>query len=75
MIKTDLHVHSKYSNDGELSVRDIVRKCIENDTVTLSITDHNSVNAAEEAISMCARAGISYIPGIQPVQLFRHELQ
>ena len=65
MIKTDLHVHSKFSNDGELSVQDIVQKCVENNIITLSITDHNSVRVTEEAVTYCARSGITYIPGIE----------
>jgi len=65
MIKTDLHVHSKFSNDGELGVQDIVQKCVENNIITLSITDHNSVRVTEEAVTCCAQSGVTYIPGIE----------
>jgi predicted metal-dependent phosphoesterase TrpH len=46
-------------------VQSIVKKCIENGIVTLSITDHNSVSATEEALSLCSESGIEYIPGIE----------
>ena len=61
----DLHVHSEFSNDGELSIENIVRECIENKIRTFSITDHNSVGGIEEAASLCAQSGIDFIPGIE----------
>jgi len=61
----DLHVHSLYSNDGELSIEAIVRKCIDNEIRTLSITDHNSVKGIEGAVSLCSQSGIKFIPGIE----------
>lgn len=61
----DLHVHSVYSNDGELSIEAIVRKCIDNEIRTLSITDHNSVKGIEQAVSLCSQSGIDFIPGIE----------
>ena len=65
MNKADLHVHSSYSNDGELGVKDLVEKCREKDVQILAITDHNNTGAASEALELCERAGISFIPGIE----------
>lgn len=65
MNKADLHVHSSYSNDGELGVKDLVEKCREKDVQVLSITDHNNIGAARQALELCERAGISFIPGIE----------
>lgn len=65
MIKADLHTHSEYSNDGELSVKGIVQKCIDNQIGTLSITDHNGVGATEEAVGLCSQSNINFIPGIE----------
>ena len=65
MNKIDLHVHSKYSDDGEFSVQDIIKKCINNKIDTLSITDHNSVRGINEAISISSQSGIELISGIE----------
>ena len=63
MNKIDLHVHSKYSNDGEFGIKDIIEKCIDNKITTLSITDHNNIRGIEEAISICKQLSIELIPG------------
>ena len=65
MIKADLHTHSEFSNDGELSVKEIVQKCIDNQIGALSITDHNSVGATEEAVALCSQSDLRFIPGIE----------
>ena len=65
MNKIDLHVHSKYSDDGEFSVQDIIKKCINNKIDTLSITDHNSVRGINEAILISSQSGIELISGIE----------
>ena len=44
----DLHVHSKYSSDGYMTVEQIVKRCIENSVEWTSITDHNSFRAITE---------------------------
>jgi len=65
MNTSDLHVHSKYSNDGEFEIQEIVDRCIFNKVNQLSITDHNSVAGINEAISVCLDSGIDFIPGIE----------
>jgi 3',5'-nucleoside bisphosphate phosphatase len=65
MNKIDLHVHSQFSNDGELGVKEIIDKCSENNISVLSITDHNSVAATSEASQICQNKGIKFIPGIE----------
>jgi len=65
MIKADLHTHSEFSNDGELPVKEIVQKCIDNQIGALSITDHNGVGATEEAVELCSQSDLSFIPGIE----------
>jgi len=61
----DLHIHSKYSLDGELEVQEIIDRCKKNNINILSITDHNSINANYEASNSCLGSGIDYIPGIE----------
>lgn len=65
MNKVDLHVHSKFSNDGELEIQEIFKKCIDKKIEVLSITDHNSVKGILEAIPDCLNLGVEFIPGIE----------
>lgn len=61
----DLHMHSKYSDDGEFSPAELVRQCAEAGITVMSITDHNCVRANAEAQSAALAAGIRYIAGIE----------
>lgn len=65
MVKSDLHVHTKFSNDGELGIQEIIDRCICNMIRILSITDHNTIKGINEAIAVCSNAGIDLIPGIE----------
>ena len=65
LARADLHMHSWYSLDGELSIKDLLAKCQEYKLNTISLTDHNSVKGVGEAIEMAYSAGISVIPGIE----------
>lgn len=65
MNNTDLHIHSKYSNDGEFGVLELINKCINNKITTFAITDHNSTLATKEAISLCLNISIDLISGIE----------
>jgi 3',5'-nucleoside bisphosphate phosphatase len=65
MNQADLHVHSGYSDDGELEIKDIIEKCILNKVEILSVTDHNSVKGIQEAASICSHSGIKFISGIE----------
>lgn len=40
-MKADLHIHTKYSFDGEKEVRDIIDMALEKNLDFISITDHN----------------------------------
>jgi predicted metal-dependent phosphoesterase TrpH len=65
MGKIDLHIHSKFSNDGEFSVTDIIDECKTNDINLISITDHNSVKGVSEALEYCEDSLVNVIPGIE----------
>lgn len=65
MNRSDLHVHSAYSNDGELGMEELVRKCLTNKVNILSITDHNTARGVSEALNLFRNSGISFIPGIE----------
>lgn len=61
----DLHMHSRYSDDGELTPIELVEKCIASGIQTMSITDHNTVRANEEAQKEAEKRGLRYISGIE----------
>lgn len=61
----DLHMHSRYSDDGEFTPEELVRQCAAQGIKVMSITDHNCAKANKEAISVAPEYGIHYIPGIE----------
>lgn len=65
-MKADLHIHSSYSNDGELGIPDILQACLTNEIDLFSITDHNTVGGAREA-SVLSRSlrDLNFLPGIE----------
>ncbi len=65
MKKVDLHIHSKYSSDGELSPGEIVRRLKELNYTALSITDHDSMGAYPEVLREGEREGLEVIPGVE----------
>lgn len=65
-MKADLHIHTHYSNDGEKSIPEIIRMCLENKVEVFSITDHNGVRGCSEAVEGTADLpGLNFIPGIE----------
>ena len=65
MIRTDLHIHSRYSNDGELEIEEIVSLAQLANITVLSITDHNIVGGTAEALEHCRKRDIRFVPGIE----------
>ena len=61
----DLHIHSKYSDDGEFKIQDIVKKCIENGVDIFTISDHDKVVGNEEAAQLAIKNSLNFIPGIE----------
>lgn len=51
MSKIDLHIHSSFSDDGELSPAEIITQCKSLKMELISITDHNSVRGVKEVLS------------------------
>ncbi|MCI8466416.1 MAG: PHP domain-containing protein [Lachnospiraceae bacterium] len=59
----DLHMHSRYSDDGEFTPERLVFQCREKGIHVMSVTDHNCVRANLEAKMAAERLGICYISG------------
>jgi len=45
----DLHLHSYYSDDGEFSPSELMKRCQNRGIRIVAIADHNSIRAIEEA--------------------------
>lgn len=61
----DLHMHSRYSDDGEYAPSELVEQCAGAGVRVMSVTDHNCTRANEEAQRAAKEKGIRYIPGIE----------
>lgn len=61
----DLHMHSRYSDDGEFTPSELVRQCAQKGVRIMSIADHNCVKANAEAAKSAIENEITYIPGIE----------
>ena len=48
-MKIDLHIHSKYSYDGNLNLKDIVAIARQRGLDGIAITDHNTIRGGQEA--------------------------
>ncbi len=61
----DLHMHSRYSDDGEFTPSELVSQCVQKGVHMMSVTDHNCAKANKEAAKAAKAKGIVYIPGIE----------
>lgn len=64
-ITADLHMHSYYSDDGEFTPSELVKKCKQRSIHVMAITDHNCARANAEGARSAREAGIAYIPAIE----------
>jgi len=48
-MKYDLHIHSNYSRDGIVNIKDIVKTALKRNLSGIAITDHNAIKGALEA--------------------------
>jgi 3',5'-nucleoside bisphosphate phosphatase len=60
----DLHTHTTAS-DGRCSPVELVSIAAAAGVHVLSVTDHDTTAAADEASAACASAGIEFVPGIE----------
>ncbi|MCK4496699.1 MAG: PHP domain-containing protein, partial [Candidatus Aenigmarchaeota archaeon] len=47
-MKVDLHIHTKYSKDGEINPEDLVKKAVELGFDAIAVTDHGTIKGAIE---------------------------
>ncbi len=63
MLVCDLHVHTRYSRDGESSVEEILKKAEEAGLDAIAITDHDTVDGVKHALTIPSK--VLVIPGIE----------
>ncbi len=64
-MKIDLHIHTKTGSDGNLSVEEVFEEAKTREIDLISITDHDSIDCQESAISLAKKYGMSYITGVE----------
>lgn len=68
--RIDLHIHSKYSEDGDLTVNEIFLLAKKANMAGISITDHDSVQSVPEGRAYSSEHKIEYIPGVELTTVF-----
>ncbi len=63
--KFDFHMHSIYSQDGELEIVDLIAMAKEKDIRYLALTDHNENKGIDQMIKLGKHNGIIVIPAIE----------
>ena len=58
MSRVDLHIHTKFSDDGEFSPEEIIRQCEACGMEWIAVTDHNSVRGVAEALKAAVKVRV-----------------
>lgn len=61
----DLHMHSKYSDDGQYEPEELLQMCKDADLSIMAIADHNSVKGSRIAVEKAKDYGIFCVPAIE----------
>ncbi len=64
-MKIDLHIHTKTGSDGNLPIEDVFAEAKKRGIELISITDHDSIECQEKAISLAGYYGIAYVTGVE----------
>lgn len=64
-MKIDLHIHTKTGSDGALSLEEVFWEAKKRTIDLMSITDHDSLDCQQRAITLAREYGIRYITGIE----------
>ena len=71
MLRIDLHIHSKYSDDGDGSPGDIIKFLKKKGLQGMAITDHNTLTGSLRAVKLRPKNFI-VIPGVEISTLEGH---
>ncbi len=64
-MKIDLHIHTKTGSDGNLPPEQVFQEAKRRNITFMSITDHDSIDCQEKAITLAEERSISYITGVE----------
>jgi len=70
-VKIDLHIHTKTGSDGSLPVDEVFQEAKKRKINFISITDHDSIDCQERAISLARELGMAYVTGVELNVTFR----
>ncbi len=73
-MKIDLHIHTRTGSDGALSIEEVFREAKRRNINFMSITDHDSIDCQEKAITLAEEHGIDYITGVELNVTFQYPL-
>jgi len=62
--RADLHLHSTAS-DGEFTPAQLVRMALEHGLAAIAITDHDTTEGVDEALSAATGTGLVVVPGVE----------
>jgi 3',5'-nucleoside bisphosphate phosphatase len=64
-VKIDLHIHTSTGSDGNLAVEQVFLEAKRRGIDLISITDHDSIDCQEEALTLAKKHGMSYVTGVE----------
>ena len=73
MGRIDLHMHSKYSVDGELEIKELIDMAVGKHLEIIALSDHNSPLGIDEMVKLGTEAGIRVVPAMEFDTLFGQE--
>jgi predicted metal-dependent phosphoesterase TrpH len=68
--QVDLHIHSRYSSDGDLTPEEIISLAEKMKLRAISIADHDSVGAYPEALELARGKEVEVIPSVELTTLY-----
>lgn len=71
----DLHMHSDYSNDGELTPKQLIEMAQAKGLTTIALSDHDCMQGIDEMIALGNEAGIRVIPAIEFSTRFNNDFE
>ena len=64
-MKIDLHVHTVYSGDSDLTIEDLFVQAAREHLAAVAVTDHDMLDGLEPARAEAGRTGICLVPGVE----------
>jgi len=66
----DLHIHSRFSSDGDFAPAELIAMAREAGFAAISISDHDTTAAYPEAVEAAVGTGVEIVPSMEVTTLF-----